>query len=106
MYWGDGPALGMLTLLGYVCFVAGAALVWRGRVNIYVWVTDEVGAYRRTLSRYTPTGPFYSPREESRLKVIPYQMVRTLSCLPRSRYSWAACLMALGPILVLLDFFV
>ena len=106
MYWGAGPDLGMLTLLGYLCFLAGAALVWRGRINIYVWVTDEVGAYRRTLSRYTPSGPFYSPREESRLKVIPHQMVRTLSCIPRSRYSWAACLMVLGPILVLLDFFV
>ena len=106
MYWGAGPALGLLTLLGYVCFVAGATLVWRGRVNIYVWVTDEMGAYRRTLSRYTPVGPFYSPRQESRLKVVPYQMVRTLSCLPRSRYSWAACVMALGPILVLLDFFI
>ncbi len=67
---------------------------------------DEVGAYRRTLSRYTPVGPFYSPREESRLKVVPYQMVRTLSCIPESRYSWAACLMVLGPVLVLLDFFV
>jgi hypothetical protein len=106
MYWGAGPELGFLTLLGYVCFVLGAMQVWRGRINIYVWVTDEVGAYRRTLSRYTPTGPFYSPRQESRLKVVPYQMVRTLSCLPRSRYSWAAGVMALGPILVLLDFFI
>src|SRR6201990_3538242 len=106
MYWGAGPALGFLTLLGYFSFVCGAALVWRGRIHIYVWVHDEVGAYRRTLSRYTPSGPFYSPREESRLKIIPYQMVRTLSCIPRSRYSCAACLMVLGPILVLLDCFV
>ena len=105
-YWGAGPDLGFLTLLGYLFFVAGAVLVWHGRDNIYFWVHDEVRAYRRHLSRYTPAGPFYSPRGESRLKVIPTEMVRTLSCIPRSRYSYAACLLFLGPLLVLLDFFV
>jgi hypothetical protein len=106
MYWGAGPALGFLTLLGYLSFVGGALLVWRGRDAIYVWVHDEVRIYQRHLSRYTPAGPFYSRREESRLKVIPTEMVRTLSCLPRSRYTYGACLMALGPLLVLLDFFI
>jgi hypothetical protein len=106
MHWGSGHDLGFLTLLGYLSFVAGAMLVWRGRDNIYVWVHDEVGAYRRTLSRYTPLGPFYSPREESRLKVIPSQMVRTLSAIPRSRYSYGAFLLFLGPLLILLDFFI
>jgi len=105
-YWGAGPALGFLTLLGYVSFVAGATLVWRGRDNIYVWVHDEVRTYQRHLSRYTPLGPFYSPREESRLKVIPTEMVRTLSCIPRSRYTYAASLLVLGPLLVFLDFFI
>ncbi len=80
-------------------------LVWRGRDHIYVWVHDEVGAYRRTLSRYIPIGPFYGPRGESRLKIIPFQMVRTLSAIPRSRYSYGAFLMFLGPLLVMLDFF-
>jgi hypothetical protein len=102
--WGTG--LGFLTLLGYLAFVAGAALVWRGRNDIYIWVHDEVRAYRRHLSRYTPVGPFYSPRPESRLKVIPTEMVRTLSCIPRSRYIYAATLLILGPLLVLLDFFI
>lgn len=106
MRWGSGHELGLLTLFGYLCFVLGAMLVWRGRVHIYVWVLDEVGAYRRTLSRYTPLGPFYSRREESRLKIIPFQMVRTLSAIPRSRYSYGAFLLFLGPLLVLLDFFV
>ena len=106
MYWGAGPTLGFLTLLGYLCFVAGGTLVWRGRAHIYVWVHDEVRTYQRHLSRYTPVGPFYSPREESRLKVIPTEMVRTLSCIPRSRYSYAASLLVLGPLLVFLDFFI
>jgi hypothetical protein len=105
MHWGSGSALGFLTVLGYLCFVTGAMLVWRGRVNIYVWMLDEVGAYRRTFSRYIPLGPFYSRREESRLKIIPSQMARTLSAIPRSRYSYGAFLMFLGPVLVLLDFF-
>jgi hypothetical protein len=104
MGWGAG--LGFLTLLGYLVFVAGAALVWRGRDDIYIWVHDEVRAYRRHLSRYTPVGPFYSPRPESRLKVIPTEMVRTLSCIPRSRYIYGATLLILGPLLVLLDFFI
>jgi hypothetical protein len=105
MHWGSGHELGFLTLLGYLSFVFGALLVWRGRNHIYVWVHDEVGAYRRTLSRYIPIGPFYGPRGESRLKIIPFQMVRTLSAIPRSRYSYGAFLMFLGPLLVLLDFF-
>jgi hypothetical protein len=104
--WGAGSALGVLTVLGYLCFVSGAMLAWRGRVDIYVWVLDEVGAFRRCMSRYTPAGPFYSPREQSRLRVVPSQMVRTLSCIPRSRYGIAAFLLVLGPALVLLDFFV
>jgi hypothetical protein len=106
MSLGLGAGLGFLTLLGYLAFVAGAALVWRGRDDIYIWVHDEVRAYRRHLSRYTPVGPFYSPRPESRLKVIPTEMVRTLSCIPRSRYVYAATLLILGPLLVLLDFFI
>ena len=106
MSLGLGAGLGFLTLLGYLAFVAGAALVWRGRDDIYIWVHDEVRAYRRHLSRYTPVGPFYSPRPESRLKVIPTEMVRTLSCIPRSRYVYAATLLILGPLLVLLDLFI
>ena len=66
-------------------------------MHIYVWVHDEVGAYRRTLSRYTPIGPFYGPREESRLKILPHQMVRTLSAIPRSRYTYGAFLMYSWP---------
>ncbi len=106
MHWGFGSTLGFLTLLGYLSFVTGAMLAWRGRGDIFVWVLDEVGAYRNTLSRHTPIGPFYGRREKSRLKIIPHQMVRTLGCIPRSRYRYGAFLLMLGPLLVLLDFFV
>jgi|SRR5262250_2495316 len=105
MSWGAGPGLGFMTVLGYLSFVIGAWLVWRGRANIYAWVHDEFGAFRRSLSRYTPVGPFYGLREESRLKVVPFQMVRTLSAIPKSRYSYGAFLLFLGPLLILLDFF-
>ena len=105
MHWGAGTGLSFLTLLGYLSFVIGAMLVWRGRDHIYVWVHDEFGAFRRNLSRYTPIGPFYALREESRLKIIPFQMVRTLGAIPRSRYSYGAFLLLLGPLLILFDFF-
>ena len=59
MYWGSGPGLGLLTLLGYVAFTIGAALVWQNRDDVWVWVHDEFGAFRRSLSRYTVVGPFY-----------------------------------------------
>ena len=105
MLSGSAPGIGFMTVLGYLSFVIGAVLVWRGRNNIYVWVHDEFGAFRRSLSRYTPFGPFYSLREESRLKVVPSQMVRTLRAIPKSRYSYGAFLLFLGPLLILLDLF-
>src|SRR5580692_3993034 len=58
MYWGAGPALGLLTVLGYVAFTIGAALVWRNRDDFSIWVHDEFGAFRRSLSRYIVIGPF------------------------------------------------
>jgi hypothetical protein len=106
MYWGAGPALGLLTFLGYVVSVIGAALLWRSREDFSVWVHDEVGAFRRNLSRHTVAGPFYSPREESRLKTLPYGFVRSLSRMPRSRVHPGAILLLIGPLLLLLDFFI
>ena len=43
MYWGAGPGLGLLTLLGYVAFSIGAALLWRKRNDFSVWAHDEFG---------------------------------------------------------------
>ena len=105
MYWGAGPALGLLTFLGYVAFVIGAALMWRDRDEAFVWVHDELGAFRRNLSRHTVVGPFYGPREESRLKVIPTHFFRSLTRIPRLRINRGAILLTIGVLLFLLDFF-
>ena len=69
MYWGEGSTLGLLTFVGYLVFVFGAALVWRGREEVSIWIHDEAGEVRRSFSRYTVVGPFYGPREESRQKI-------------------------------------
>jgi hypothetical protein len=106
MYWGAGSALGLLTILGYAVFVIGAALLWRSREDLSVWVHDEVGAFRRNLSRHTAIGPFYGLREESRLKTLPTCFVRSLLRMPRRRIHPGAILLLLGPLLLLLDFFI
>jgi hypothetical protein len=105
MYWGSGSALGLLTFFGYLAFVIGAIVVWRGRDDIFVWLDDEAVWLRRNLSRHQPLGPFYSPREESRLRTTPSHLVRTLRRVPRSRLSWGALLLLLGPVMIVLDFF-
>jgi hypothetical protein len=105
-YWGEGNTLGLLTFLGYLAFVIGATIVWRGRDDIFIWLVDEAGTFRRTISRHEAVGPFYSPREESRLRTTPTYLVRTFTRVSRSPLSWAALLMLLGPVLVILDFFV
>jgi hypothetical protein len=107
MYWGEGSTLGLLTFLGYLVFVFGAALVWRGRDEVSVWIHDEAGAVRRSFSRYTVVGPFYGPREESRLKAVPACFVGSLRRIPRRRpVTGGMILVFLGPMLVLLDFFI
>jgi hypothetical protein len=105
MYWGAGPGLGLLTILGYLLLATGAALVWRNRDDFSVWVHDEISIFRRTFSRYTPVGPFYILREESRIKAIPTSFIGSLSRLPRSRVNGGAALLMIGMILFLLDFF-
>ena len=105
MYWGAGPALGLLTFLGYFFLATGALLVWRNRDDFSVWFRDEISVLRRSFSRYTPVGPFYMLREESRFKAIPTSFIRNLTRLPRSRFNGAAALLMFGTLLFLLDFF-
>lgn len=105
MYWGEGSALGLLAFVGYVLFVFGAAIVWRGREEVSVWIQDESSAVRRSFSRYTAIGPFYGPRSESRLKAVPASVVGSLSRIPRNLVSGGMILAFLGPLLVILDFF-
>jgi hypothetical protein len=105
MYWGEGSALGLLTFVGYVLFVFGAAVVWRGREEVSVWIQDESSAVRRSFSRYTAVGPFYGPRSESRLKAVPTTFVDSLRRIPRNSVSGGMILAFLGPLLILVDFF-
>jgi len=105
-HWGAGPELGLLTLLGYVVVFLGVALLWRNRGEVFVWMLDEAGSFRRNLSRYTPAGPFYSVRSESRLKVIPAGFFRSMARFPRNSVQLATLLLFAGSALVILDFFV
>ena len=106
MYWGAGPELGLLTFIGYVFFAMGAAIVWLSRADLSIWAEDELSAFRRNLSRHTAVGPFYSLREESRLKLIPSEFFRSLHRLPRRRIPPAVILLLIGLLLLLLDFFI
>jgi hypothetical protein len=106
MNWGAGPGLGLLTVLGYLVFLAGATRMWRNRGEFFVWFHDELSFFRRNFSRYTPVGPFYALREESRFKAIPVSFVRSITRFPRSRINGPAVLLFLGFLLFVLDFFV
>jgi hypothetical protein len=106
MNWGAGPALGLLTVVGYLLLMAGAALVWRSRGDFFVWFQDELSFFRRNFSRYTPAGPFYAIREESRFKAIPASLVGSITRFPRSRINSPVILLFLGFLLFILDFFV
>jgi hypothetical protein len=106
MSWGTGPALGLLTVSGYLLLMAGAALMWRSRGEFFVWFQDELSFFRRNFSRYTPAGPFYAIREESRFKAIPVTFLRSITHFPRSRINGPAILLFLGFLLFVIDFFV
>ncbi|HEY1471264.1 MAG TPA: hypothetical protein VGF61_19635 [Candidatus Acidoferrum sp.] len=104
--WGAGPALGLLTFLGYFVFVIGAVYLWRYREELAHWMQTEFSVLRRSLSRYVPSGPFYEPRGRSRLRVVPSTVFQSVTKLPQRRFSWAAALLFLGILLFFLDFFV
>ena len=105
-YWGSGSSLGFLTCLGYLAFLGGAIYCWRYRREFSFWLETEVSLFRRNLSRYVPSGPFYERRCESRLIVIPSSFVHSVVQLPRRRFSWGAFLLFLGIFLFALDFFI
>ncbi len=80
--------------------------MWRGREDVSMWLHSEAGVLRRDLfSRYTTVGPFYSPREQSRLKLLPGCFVGSLSRMPRALMYRSAALLLIAPLLVVLDFF-
>src|ERR1700682_4069922 len=106
MNWGAGPALGPLTIFGYLLLLAGSALLWRNRGEFSVWVQDEISVFRRNFSRYTPAGPFYAIREESRFRAIPDSFFHSLSRLQPSCINGGPILLRIGLLLFVLDFFV
>ncbi|PYT62273.1 MAG: hypothetical protein DMG35_07935 [Acidobacteria bacterium] len=106
MIWGTGPALGLLTFCGYLLFLIGAGIVWRNRNNFLAWVQNEVSFFHRSFSRYTPLGPFYIPREESRFKVLPNYVLNSLSRLPRTSINGGTVLLLIGLVLFFLDFYI
>src|SRR5258707_15766165 len=106
MNWGTGPALGPLTFLRYLLFMAGGPLMWRSRGDFSLCFHDELSFFRRNFSRYTPAGPFYAIRGESRFKAIPVSFVRSITRFPRRRINGPAILLFLGLLLFVLDFFV
>lgn len=106
MYWGSGSALGLLSLLGYALFAAGAILLWYNRQEVPAWVNDEVGAIRRSVIRHTVAGSFGGLREETRLKLAPSGFLRQLGRLPRRRINRGAILLTIGLLLFALDLFI
>src|SRR5260370_7200869 len=83
MNWGTGPALGLLTVFGYLLLMAGGALMWRSRRDFFMWFHDELSFFRRNFSRYTPAGPFYAVPGESRFKAIPLSFLASTTRFPR-----------------------
>jgi len=103
-HWGAGPDLGLLTLLGNLVGMLGLRILWSNRGEAFLWVLDEVGAFRRDLSRHAAMGPFYAIRPESRLRLIRSTLLRSLTRRPRLRIQVAGFLMFLGCALFVLDF--
>jgi hypothetical protein len=106
MFWGPGPELGILTIIGYLVFLIGVALLWRNRDSAVLWLHDELGAFLRATSRYVVVGPFYEVRRDSRLNAISTGLWRALLRMPRSRAHLGAILLFVGSLLFLLDLFI
>jgi hypothetical protein len=106
MNWGFGPSLGLLTASGYLLWLAAAAVAWRHRQDFFIWVEDEFALFRRNFSRYTPAGPFYRPRRDSRLNAFPVSLVHSVKHFPRRRANPAMILLVVGVFLFFLDFYI
>jgi hypothetical protein len=102
--WGQGSALGLLAVLGYVVFAAGAILLWFNRPDVPVWVHDELGAIRRNLIRHAVYRPGRGLRAEVACKEFPSGFCRCLARASRRKVNRGAILLAAGPLLFLLDY--
>ncbi len=106
MFWGSGSALGFLAVLGYFLFAVGSVLLWYNRLEVPIWMNDEVGAIRRRFIRHAVYGSYFGLREEARLKLAPTGFLRNLGRLSRRRINRGAILLAVGLFLFFLDFLV
>lgn len=106
MFWGPGSALGLLAIIGYAVFASGAVLLWLNRVDVPIWVHDEFGAVRRKVIRYAICGPVHGLREEASCKAWPNRFIRSLARPSRRRINRGAILLAIGPLIFLLDFLI
>ena len=106
MYWGPGSALGLLALIGYAVSVCGAIMLWVNRFEVPIWVHDEVGAVRRKVVRHAVSGLGRGLREEISCKACPTCFIRSLGRPSRRRINRGAILLAIGPLLFLLDFLI
>ena len=105
-YWGSGPALGLLTCLGYSVFLLGAVQLWHCREEFALWAENEFSAFRRNLSRFESVGPFYLPRTESRFRLIPAGFLISVGHLFQRRFSLGAFLLVFGLLISTLDFYI
>jgi hypothetical protein len=105
MFSGSGSALGFLSILGYLLFASGSILLWYNRLEVPIWMNDEMGAIWRSVIRHAVAGSFAGLREETRLKLAPSGFLRRLGRLSRRRINRGAILLAIGVFLFVLDFF-
>jgi hypothetical protein len=103
MYWASGSALGPLAIIGYAVSVCGAIVLWANRPDVPTWVHDEVGAVRRKVVRHAVSGFSRGLREEIACKACPSCFCRNLARASRRRIKPGAILLAIGPLLFLLD---
>src|SRR5260370_26480572 len=103
MCWGPGSALGVLALMGYAVFVCGAVVLWMNRLEVPIWVHDEVGAVRRKLVRHAVIGLGRGLREEISCKACPSCFIRSLARPSRRKINRGAILLSIGPLLFILD---
>jgi len=106
MIWGAGSTLGLLAVLGYTVSVSGAVLLWTNRLDVPTWVHDEFGAVRRSVIRHAISAKFHGLREEVSCKACPSCFVRSLARPSRRQINRGAILLAIGPLLLLLDFLI
>ncbi len=96
----------MLALIGYAVSVCGAVMLWAHRIEVPIWVHDEVGAVRRKVVRHAVSGLGRGLREETSCKACPTCFMRSLGRPSRRKINRGAILLAIGPLLFLLDFLI